>query len=249
MPQLKIKDLLRLKEPYFEIDFGALFKFRLSASIVFQLVNILTEPLSYAYEFLYVPSFIPFIFVSSIAVALFHKDVKAAGQRLLDPYKLTLSRVSYIVVPLLGALTLVSLIRLTPEDNQSPAYIIGYDLSTALKQGWLAFICFVGALGSFFSGSTTTSNLTFGAVNVIAAENLGLDPTVLLAMQCAGATLGNCICINNIISAKTVVGLISTAEGAFIAKTGAICLAALCGATALGVLFVYTLPASVYAAL
>mmetsp|Transcript_11643 Transcript_11643/g.27656 ORF Transcript_11643/g.27656 Transcript_11643/m.27656 type:complete len:747 (+) Transcript_11643:267-2507(+) len=205
VPALNVKPYLRLKAPYFEIDLNNLFQFRLSASLVFQFVNILAvDGLSWSYDLLYVPSLIPFILVSTIAVVAYRGDIARNRQSWKDPYRRTLSRVSYIMVPLIGALILVSLIRLSPADNQSPAYIVGYELSAALKEGWLAFIPFIGALGSFFSGSTTTSNLTFGKVNLIAAENLGLHPTALLAMQSVGATLGNAICINNIISAKVL---------------------------------------------
>jgi len=39
--------------------------------------------------------------------------------------------------------------------------------------GWVALTVFLGALGAFFAGSTTVSNLTFGSVQLAAAENLG----------------------------------------------------------------------------
>jgi len=239
----QIKPYLRMKEPYFQIDFQSFGKFRLSASLVVTLADILTEPgLAWSYDILYVPSLIPFVLVGTITVVAYYADMSANGRKFYQPYALTWERVTHIMIPLFGALALVSLIRQAPEPNQSPAYIIGYNLSDALNAGWLAINAFIGALGSFFSGSTTTSNLTFGEVNMIAAANLGLDPSFLLAMQCAGATLGNMICINNIISAKTVMGLMEVQEGSFMAKTGVNCLIALIIATALGALFTYTLP-------
>jgi lactate permease len=64
----------------------------------------------------------------------------------------------------------------------------------------------LGALGSFFSGSTTVSNLTFGKIQTIAAEKLAL-----LALQAVGGSAGNGICLNNSIAAGAVVGL--TAAG------------------------------------
>jgi lactate permease len=60
---------------------------------------------------------------------------------------------------------LVQLIRV--GAGGSPAYIIGYYLSAWLSQGFLAISAFLGALGSFFSGSTTVSNLTFGDIQKV----------------------------------------------------------------------------------
>lgn len=56
----------------------------------------------------------------------------------------------------------------------SPAYIIGYFLSSWLAQGFLAISAFLGALGSFFSGSTTVSNLTFGDIQKVCGSPFSL---------------------------------------------------------------------------
>lgn len=79
-------------------------------------------------------------------------------------------------------------------------------------------------LGSFFSGSTTVSNLTFGGIQLIAAKNIGVSHTAMLALQATGGSAGNGICLNNIIAACTVVGL-KVGEGRVIARTGPFVLA------------------------
>mmetsp|Transcript_8962 Transcript_8962/g.15893 ORF Transcript_8962/g.15893 Transcript_8962/m.15893 type:complete len:129 (-) Transcript_8962:248-634(-) len=104
------------------------------------------------------------------------------------------------------------------EDESAPATIIGTVLSDALKGGWIAISASIGALGSFFSGSTTVSNLTFGSVQQIAAETIGVNVNAMLALQVVGASAGNGVCLNNIISACTVTGLV-IGEGKIIAKT------------------------------
>jgi hypothetical protein len=55
----------------------------------------------------------------------------------------------------------------------------------------------------------------------VAAKSIGVPETALLALQAIGGTAGNMICINNIISARTVVGgqAVHVSEGAFILKT------------------------------
>jgi L-lactate permease len=52
----------------------------------------------------------------------------------------------------------------------------------------------------------------------VAAERIGVPAPALLALQALGGTAGNMICINNIISARTVVGgkALHVSEGAFI---------------------------------
>jgi L-lactate permease len=72
----------------------------------------------------------------------------------------------------------------------SPAFIIGYYLSRALSRGFLAISGCLGALGSFFSGSTTVSNLTFGDIQKIAAEEVGVPVTGMLAVQVVGEYSG-----------------------------------------------------------
>jgi lactate permease len=49
----------------------------------------------------------------------------------------------------------------------------------------------VGALGSFLTGSTTSSNALFSSLQTEVAELLGAPQTVLLAAQTAGANVGN----------------------------------------------------------
>ena len=51
----------------------------------------------------------------------------------------------------------------------------------------------VGAAGSFMTGSTTTSNALFAGLQREASEVLGMGPAVLLAAQTAGANVGNAI--------------------------------------------------------
>jgi L-lactate permease len=91
-----------------------------------------------------------------------------------------------LVVPLTGALCLVQLIR--NGGTSSPAYIIGFYMSKWLGKGFIAFAFPLGALGSFFSGSTTISNLTFGDVNKVAALSAGIPVNGLLGLQIAGTS-------------------------------------------------------------
>lgn len=151
--------------------------------------------------------------MSVITYIIYRKD---ASHTLGEIFGIVYNRVKNPAIALAGALTLVQL--MITGDDASPAAIIGVTLSNALKGGWIAIAASIGALGSFFSGSTTVSNLTFGSVQQIAAEMIGVNINAMLALQVVGASAGNGVCLNNIISACTVTGL-AIGEGKIIAKT------------------------------
>jgi L-lactate permease len=195
--QIGLRALLVKREPYLQVDFGTYGIFRLSASLVFQLLDILTHPdLSWKYELLYVPFIIPFVLMSLITMVLYRTDLQSSPKSIFGT---CIGRLKKPAVALLGALALVQL--MIKEGSAAPADIIGNNLSTAVKGGWIAFTALIGTLGSFFSGSTTISNLTFGGIQHIAAETIGTSMTAMLALQAVGASAGNGVCLNNIISA------------------------------------------------
>lgn len=218
VPQIGLKGILQSTSPSFFMDLQQFGKFGISSSAVIQYQSILLESINWKYEFFYVPFFLPFFAVSTLTVLMFFRDFDK-GTPWYTPYKEAVDRVSGIVVATIGALCLVQLIRYGETPTSSPAYIIGYNLSSWLGKAFIAISAFLGALGSFFSGSTTVSNLTFGNIQLVAATNVGLSATTMLALQVTGATVGNMICINNILSAKAVMGLVHMGEGEFIKRT------------------------------
>ena len=83
---------------------------------------------------------------------------------------------------------------------------------------WIYFSPYLGAIGAFFSGSNTVSNLTFGPIQQQIAMDTGLSVTLILALQSVGGAMGNMVCINNIIAVCTVLN-VQNSEGAIIKKT------------------------------
>src|SRR6056297_401063 len=65
----------------------------------------------------------------------------------------------------------------------------------------------IGVIGAFVTGSTTVSNIIFGSVQYNAAMSLGIQPEIILGLQLAGASLGNAVCLFNIIAAAAVAGI------------------------------------------
>jgi lactate permease len=85
-------------------------------------------------------------------------------------------------------------------------------------ENWAYFAAYLGALGAFFSGSATISNLTFGGIQDSIAAELKLDRTVILSMQSVGAAMGNMVCLNNIVAVCSILG-ITNREGEVLKRT------------------------------
>jgi lactate permease len=67
----------------------------------------------------------------------------------------------------------------------------------------------MGALGAFFAGSATISNLTFAGVKDSIARTLGFDRTSILALQSVGAAMGNTVAISNIGAVSSILGVVN----------------------------------------
>ncbi|WP_433686317.1 L-lactate permease [Micromonospora carbonacea] len=65
----------------------------------------------------------------------------------------------------------------------------------------------LGWLGVALTGSDTSSNSLFGALQVAAAQRAGLDPVLLAAANASGGTLGKMISLQNLTIAAAAVGL------------------------------------------
>lgn len=91
-------------------------------------------------------------------------------------------------------------------------------LAGSISQGWPVVAPIVGSLGSFISGSATFSNMMFSLLQFSVAEQAGLPPLVILALQVLGANAGNMICVVNVVAAASVVKLLGQ-EGAIIRLT------------------------------
>jgi hypothetical protein len=93
----------------------------------------------------------------------------------------TIGRIGKPVIALFGALVFVNLLMI--GGDQASTIILGDALANVAGGAWKYFAPFLGALGSFFSGSTTISNLTFGGIQASIAQDTGLDVGTLLALR------------------------------------------------------------------
>ena len=77
---------------------------------------------------------------------------------------------------------------------------------------------FEPAVGAFFAGSNTVSNMTFGGIQDSIAQSLDLSRTTILSLQSVGGAMGNMVCINNIVAVCSIVGILDK-EGYILKRT------------------------------
>lgn len=106
------------------------------------------------------------------------------------------------------------------------AYLMNYSgLSYTLGLGaastgrlFILFSPFLGWLAVFLSGSDTSGNALFGNLQVVAANQLGLNPVLIAATNSSGGVLGKMISPQNIATGVAVTDL-KGREGEVVART------------------------------
>jgi len=210
--QLGIKPLLTGAEPLWNASLGTLGDLAVSKSLVVSLSGIFGTATAWKFQVLYVPALIPFFAIAALTFILFRAKKSVVGRTITESAK----QMQKPIMALLGALVFVKLLMVGGE--KASTLIIGQALADSIGQQWQYFASYLGALGAFFSGSNTVSNLTFGGIQLSIARSLGLDPTSILAYQSVGGAMGNMTCINNIVAVCSVLGL-SADEGFILKRT------------------------------
>lgn len=100
---------------------------------------------------------------------------------------------------------------------------IASTLSGATGAFFPAISPLLGALGTFVTGSDTSSNILFGQLQTEVAGKIGADPIWLAAANTAGATAGKMISPQSIAVAVSATGLAGQ-EGAILRRTLPACL-------------------------
>ncbi|MEJ2762394.1 L-lactate permease [Photobacterium sp. MCCC 1A19761] len=209
--QLGIKAMLNDSTPMLNLNLGFA-DLSISQALIFKLSNILGTETSWAYKTLYVPALIPFLLVVLISIPV----LGMSGQLAKQAFTETASRIKIPFIALVGALIMVKFMMV--GDENSPIMTTGQAFADLMGANWQWVASYLGALGAFFSGSATVSNLTFGGIQQTIAHTVGLPETTILALQSVGASMGNMVCINNIIAVSTILG-IANKEGYIIKRT------------------------------
>jgi lactate permease len=186
--------------------------------ISFSFTNILGyENVSNTVQPLYLPGTIPFILVALLTVGLHRMN----RQTVTRAWTEALGNLKKPAIALLFATALVSIFRLTdinPNGLPSMPMVLARFVSGVAGQAWPFFAAFIGGLGTFITGSNTISDMLFGEFQWGVAGDLGLSRQIMIAAQAVGGAFGNMVCINNVVAACAVVGLVGM-EGVILKRT------------------------------
>jgi len=188
----------------------------LLAGVTLHFVNIFNTGISHSISPLYLPGFI-FILVCFATFYLHKMNKKQTVMAVKDSFKALLPTA-------LTLATAVPLVRIFINSNVASSTLgsmpkeLAIMMADSFGQAWPLFAAFIGALGSFISGSATFSNMMFADLQQATANNLNISDNIVLALQMLGSNAGNMICVVNVVAACSVVGL-SGKEGAVIRIT------------------------------
>ena len=179
--------------------------------------NILNfSEISSEWQFLYSPGTI--LLLSAIfAIIVQRKSIKDFGNASLT----SLSTIKITGITLIATLAMVHVFinsGINAHDLISMPEYIAKNMANTLGPIWLFVAPFLGALGSFITGSATVSTLTFSPIQLNIANSIGGDPFIVLAAQIIGAAAGNMICVHNVVAVCAVVNMPGK-EGSVIRKT------------------------------
>src|SRR5215475_7900928 len=213
VPFLPLREWLNAEYPRLTLDWGSLGIFSVSTALVFKLDSIFGTSSAWGYNSLYVPALIPFVVVVLLSMPLLKTDFHALRKVAAD----TTKRLSGPSLTLVGALVMVQMMTL--GGAQSQTQIIGRQFAAVMGMSWPFFAPVLGALGAFFSGSATVSNLTFAGIQDSIAHALGFERTSILALQSVGAAMGTIVSISNIVAVCSILGL-ANQEGLILKRAG-----------------------------
>jgi len=175
-------------------------------SFTVSLDSILGTELGYTLQYLYLPGTMPFIPVAVLTGLLHRMDLTEMGR--------AWQRSVRQVAP--AALTLVVAVSMTQVMIQSQTNTAGFlgmmeALSRALAMGAGGLLPvvspWVGAIGSFMTGSNTSSNILFSVLQYDGAQAVGLSRTLVVSLQNVGGGLGNMVSVLNVAAICGVVGI------------------------------------------
>ena len=123
-----------------------------------------------------------------------------------------------------SAITIVAIVSLAKVMSYSGMITSIALVLVAATGGFYPLISpIIGALGTFVTGSDTSSNVLFGPLQVEVARNLHMSPYWLAAANTGGATAGKMISPQSIAVATAATGIVGT-EGKILKATLKFCI-------------------------
>ena len=160
-------------------------------------------PLPVAHTFTYFNPGFAFIIAGVITLLVYKRNINLFANSAKVAFKKSLS--PFLVIVFMSSMAQI-MVNSVHNATGLPS-MVGM-LAVYVKNNFLPLLApFVGAFGSFLTGSVTISNLMFGNFLAVAAGDLGFSVDRILALAVVGAAAGNMIALADILAAETVVGL------------------------------------------
>jgi lactate permease len=150
------------------------------------------------YMFNWLPAAGTLLVIAGILTAIV---LRIPAQRALAAYGRTYVELKWAIVTVMAVLALAYVMNLSGQTASLGAFL-------ARAGAFFAFLSpILGWIGVAVSGSDTSSNALFGALQVQTASRAGLDPVLLAAANSSGGVLGKMISPQNLAIAAAAVGM------------------------------------------
>jgi lactate permease len=155
-------------------------------------------PTSVTYKFNWLPAAGTLLLLCGLLTMLV---LRVSPGRALSAYVRTLDQLKWATLTVMAVLALAYVMNLSAQTLAIGNWIAGAGGVLAL------FSPVIGWIGTAVTGSDTSSNSLFGVLQVTAAKQSGLDPTLLAAANSSGGVLGKMISPQNLAIGASAVGL------------------------------------------
>ncbi|GBC60128.1 lactate permease [Desulfonema ishimotonii] len=175
------------------------------------------ETVNFSMKPLYLPGTVPFTLVAILTVFIHKISFEKVG----TAWKDSILRMKNPTIAMLFAVAMVEILKQSannPFGYGSMPLTMAEAVAAIAGQSWPFFTSYVGALGSFITGSCTVSNLLFADFQYGIANSISASHEIIIALQSVGAAMGNMICVHNVVAASATVGLVGM-EGIIIRRT------------------------------
>ncbi|URA09957.1 L-lactate permease [Thermospira aquatica] len=139
------------------------------------------------------------LFLATLIGSLFQK---ASWGDITDALKQTVTKLRTSMLTIINIVIMAKIMGNTPMISD-----LSFALAKATGPLFPFFSPLLGALGTFVTGSDTSSNILFGRLQRDTALGLSLDPVWITAANTSGATAGKMISPQSIAVASAAVGL------------------------------------------
>lgn len=174
-------------------------------SFSIDLPRILGQELGYSLSYLYLPGIVPFIPVA-IATWAIHR---MPAEKVRAAWTMTFKQILKPAATLIVAVSMTQVIILSdsnPLDLPGMMQTLSHALAEVAGKMIPLVAPWIGALGAFITGSTTSSNILFSALQFESAQDAGVSRILVVALQNVGAGIGNMVSVLNIAAVCGVIG-------------------------------------------